>query len=298
MWLIGGAVAAVALLAAAFYARYARKARHTGNPAEPNWSVPTIDRHAELKSFFHDWDPRIKIAVMMIYCFLVVSIENIGLCLAALLISVCVMWASRLPWRQTLTRLKAMSGFLLMFLIVLPLSVPQRPGDTLVVFGGLEQAAVNLSGLLVAVRVVAKACAVAMLMDPLFATATLSVTLNSLSAIGVPSVICQMVLLAHRYIFVFLHEIKRMYKGMLVRGFQGKTSVETMKIIGNFLGMLFVRSFDRTQRVYEAMLCRGYDGAFPTYHNFEARPVDWLKGAFFLAIGIGLLAVDIFVMRA
>ena len=77
-----------------------------------------------------------------------------------------------------------------------------------------------------------------------------------------------MLLLSHRYIFVFLHEMTRMYRGMRVRGFVPGTDIATMNAMGNFLGMLFVRSFERTQRVYDAMLCRGYDGCFPFLYLF------------------------------
>ena len=101
-----------------------------------------------------------------------------------------------------------------------------------------------------------------------------------------------MVLLTHRYIFVFLHEMKRMYRSMRVRGFHPSTSLETMRSMGNFFGMLFVRSFDRTQRVYDAMLSRGYNGRFPTFNHFETTPKDWAKGSFWIVLGLLLLLLD------
>ena len=61
-----------------------------------------------------------------------------------------------------------------------------------------------------------------------------------------------------------------MYRGMKVRGFRKRTDLETMRSLGNLLGMLIVRSFDRTQRVYDGMLSRGYSGVFPTYIKFES----------------------------
>ncbi len=292
-WLVGGVGGLIGAVVLSRLRRRARRRDLGGNPAEPNWSVPAIDRHSGRRSFFHDWDPRLKIASLLLYCFLIVTLRRLELCAAAVGLSIAAMAGSRLPWTDTIRRLKAMSGFLLMFVIVLPLSVPDRAGDTLVVFGHWRQLSLNMSGLVIALRVVLKACAVAMLMDPLFASAPLSVTLGGLARIGVPRVVTEMVLLSHRYIFVFLHEIKRMYRGMLVRGFRPRTSLDTMRVFGNFLGMLFVRSFDRTQRVYEAMLSRGYDGRFPSYHVYEAKSADWWKAGLWLGAGLGLVALDL-----
>jgi cobalt/nickel transport system permease protein len=79
---------------------------------------------------------------------------------------------------------------------------------------------------------------------------------------------------------------------MGARGFRKQTDIETLRTIGNFLGMLLVRSFERTQRVYDAMLARGYDGTLPGVVGFHARRSDWLKGAFWLAAGLAVLAAD------
>jgi len=129
-------------------------------------------------------------------------------------------------------------------------------------------------------------------MGPLFATKPLPVTLQALARLGIHSTICQMLLLCHRYVFVFLDEIKRMFRAMRVRGFRPATNVATMASFGNFLGMLFVRSFDRTQRVHEAMLSRGYTGVFPSYVQFNMSGTDLAKGLLWICIGILLLFVD------
>jgi len=264
--------------------------RHHGG--EPDWSVPAVDDHANLHSFFHDWDPRLKISSLFVYCFLVVSIHSVFWSIWPLILSILAIMASHLPWSGPLRRLKAMAGFLAMFMIVMPLTVPDRPGETLIIIGNLTGFPFHVNGFLLALKIVLKAFAIAMMMEPIFATAPLSVTLNALSRLGIPQSICQMVLLSHRYIFVFLHEMKRMYRGMRVRGFRQRSNFDTMRTIGNFMGMLFVRSFDRTQRVYDAMLSRGYEGVFPSYVNFRATWKDWAKGVLWIMLGLVLLGLD------
>jgi cobalt/nickel transport system permease protein len=50
-------------------------------------------------------------------------------------------------------------------------------------------------------------------------------------------------------------------------------------------GNLFVRSIERSDRIYHAMLARGYDGEVRTTHLPGLRQADWL----ILASGLGIL---------
>ncbi|HHK60778.1 MAG TPA: cobalt ECF transporter T component CbiQ, partial [Desulfobacterales bacterium] len=272
--------------------RLRRRQNGQADAQEPDWSAPVLDEAADRDSPFHRWDARLKIASLFIYCFLVVSLQTLIWAAAALAISIAAVVASRIPWTRPLRRLAAMSGFLTMFLIVVPLTAPAVPGETLIVLDPFSSLILHGEGLRLATLVVLKACAIALLMEPLLATAPLAVTLQALAALRLPNAICQMILLAHRYIHVLGHEARRMHRSMRLRGFAPRTDLATLRAYGNFLGMLFVRSFDRTQRVFEAMQSRGYRGAFPTWTTFAATPADWAKGAFWIIMGFILLTMD------
>lgn len=286
--LIGGALLALAAR------RSAARSRRAGRQ---DWSVPVIDTTAEGDSLFHRWDIRLKLVALLSFAFLVVATHSLQAGLVALSICLAALLTARVPLHRALRRLLAMAGFLGMFVIIMPLTVPLRPGDTLLVFQGVEFLSFNLRGLLLALAICAKACAVALLMEPMLATASLPATLEALARLGVPAKVGQMILLAHRYIFVFLGEAKRMATGMNVRGFRKRTNVETLKVTGNYLGMLFVRSFERTHRVYDAMQARGYEGEFPHLRRFQARPADWLLAGFWVLAGVALLVADRLWMR-
>jgi len=269
-----------------------KRGQRSVSGGEPNWAVPTLDAFAHRRSFFHQWDPRFKIVSLLFCCFLVVSLRSLLWSSAALGCGVLAALACRIPLHRAGKRLLAMAGFLSMFLLILPLTAPLRSGETLVYLPGLPGLPLHGDGFFLALTIVVKACAVALLMEPLFATAPLGVTLAAFSRLGMPPAIGQMVLLAHRYIFVFLQEMTRMYRGMRVRGFIPATDIATMNAMGNFLGMLFVRSFERTQRVYDAMLCRGYTGSFPSFTCFTATGKDWAKAVFSGMLGLILLLFD------
>ena len=269
-----------------------KRGQRSASGGEPNWAVPTLDAFAHRRSFFHQWDPRFKIVSLLFFCFFVVALRSLLWSSVALGCGVLAALACRIPLHRAGKRLLAMAGFLSMFLLILPLTAPLRPGEILVYLPGLPGLPLHGDGFFLALTIAVKACAVALIMEPLFATAPLGVTLAALSRLGIPPPIGQMVLLAHRYIFVFLQEMTRMYRGMRVRGFTPASDIATMNAMGNFLGMLFVRSFERTQRVYDAMLCRGYAGSFPSFTCFNATGKDWAKAVFSGMLGVVLLLFD------
>ncbi|MEM5785956.1 MAG: cobalt ECF transporter T component CbiQ [Syntrophobacteraceae bacterium] len=261
---------------------------------ERNWGIPAIDSRAHLSSPFHNWDPRIKIVSLLVFIFCVASITRLYVGLLALLFAIAAAGVARVSLRRTLGRLGAMSVFLGMLLLVMPLTVPVRDGDTLYIFTHLEFVHFNARGLLLALTISLKALSIALLTEPLLASSKFSVTIQALASLKVPRMACQMILLAHRYIFVFQNESNRMRTGMKTRGFRARTDVETLRTIGNFLGMLLVRSFTRTQRVYDAMLARGYTGKLPCDVQFKAGGKDWAKAAFWILAGVCLLMIDTF----
>jgi len=259
---------------------------------EPDWSLPQLDGATGGDSPVHRWEVRCKLVGLLGFAFLVVAVQGLLPAAGACVIALLLICSARLPLDRPLARLLAMSGFLGMFLVVMPFSAPPLDGDTLIRFGTLSGLPWNLRGLHTAVIICLKACAVALLMDPLLATAPLPVTLQALRRLGVPGAIGQMLLLAHRYSYVFRHEAWRMATGMRLRGFQPGSNRRALAALGNFLGMLFVRSFERTERVYDAMQARGYRDRFPEPEPQNARTRDVLLAGLFLLLGIGLLVVD------
>ncbi|PIE69070.1 MAG: cobalt ECF transporter T component CbiQ [Deltaproteobacteria bacterium] len=260
--------------------------------APPGWLIPNIDDHAQKSSFFHTWDPRFKIATLLAFCFLVVTLNHPATCILALFTALLAVYYCGTPWQRVRRRLTPMAGFLSMFLVVLPFTAADRPNETLLLFSPLQEIFFHTAGLLLAILIILKACTVALLMEPMLGTAPLNVTLQALTRMGLPKTISQMILLCHRYLFVFLQEALRMQRSMRVRGFTARTNLATLRSMGNFFGMLFIRSFDRTQRVFDAMLCRGYQGTFPVHSRFTPDSADLKKTWLWVALGLSLVLLD------
>jgi cobalt/nickel transport system permease protein len=269
--------------------RFVRRRSAPGE--ERDWSVPPLAAVAGT-SPLHRWDVRCKLVTILVYSFMVVSLGRLTSALAAVAVSLLVLVIARASLAKVLMRLLAISGFVGMFFVVMPLTAPVHSGDTVVIFGGLEWLGFNLRGLQLAATIGAKAVAITLLMEPLLSTAPLPVTLHGLSRLGAPEIIGQMVLLSYRYLHVFRHEALRMSSGMQVRGFRKRTDLQTLRAVANFLGMLFVRSFERTERVFDAMRARGYRGRFPEPETTSMAAKDLVLAAVWLVAGAALVACD------
>ena len=254
-------------------------------------SHPSLKTTAPLWAFSR-WEVRCKIVAILAYSFMIASLQHLMPALAAIGISLAALVAARVSYARVLARVLAISGFVAIFLLIMPVTAPVHHGDTIVRFTGLSGFGFNLRGFLLAAVIAAKAVAITLLMEPLFATAPLPVTLQGLSRLGAPPVVGQMVLLSSRYLHVFRHEAQRMTIGMQVRGFRKRTDIKTLRAIANFLGMLFVRSYERTERIFDAMQARGYQGRLPEPQTQNVRAGDIALAAFWLALGAALVVYD------
>lgn len=268
-----------------------RMRHHSMADGDPDWSVPPLLSISK-GSLFHHWDVRVKIGSLLLHAFIVGSLRQLMPALVAVGISVAALLASRCDMHRAGMRLLAVTGFLGFLLLVMPLTVPVHSGDTLIAVSGWNWLSFNLRGFWLAAVIAAKGVAIALLMEPLLTTAPLPVTLHGLSKLGVPDILGQMVLLSYRYIHVFRHEARRMASGMRVRGFRKRTDMATLGAVANFLGMLLVRSFERTERVFDAMRARGYRGRFPEPEPLRLRKTDLMMGLGWLTLGIALVVYD------
>lgn len=94
----------------------------------------------------------------------------------------------------------------------------------------------------------------------LAATTKAAQAFASLRKLGLPKIFITVVMLCLRYLSLLLDEAGRMTRAYHLRAKRAKGIC--MQDMGSFLGQLLLRSFDRAQRVYQAMKLRGFDGSF------------------------------------
>ena len=82
----------------------------------------------------------------------------------------------------------------------------------------------------------------------------------ALEKLGLPQVFAVQLLFLHRYIFVLAEEGTRMVRARELRSFGNRG--KELKVFGNIIGHLLLRTWERAQRIHTAMLCRGFRGEF------------------------------------
>jgi cobalt/nickel transport system permease protein len=87
-------------------------------------------------------------------------------------------------------------------------------------------------------------------------TTSISELLGALRRAHVPEVLCTTISLLHRYLFVMADESKRMRRARAGRTLRS-SRLALWRALGSSIGLLFVRSVSRAERVHAAMRARG-----------------------------------------
>ncbi|HZK49196.1 MAG TPA: cobalt ECF transporter T component CbiQ [Thermoleophilia bacterium] len=132
-------------------------------------------------------------------------------------------------------------------------------GRTFHVLGGVE---VTEAGLMLLSNVLLKAALGALSAIVLGLTTSFGELIVGLDGLRVPRIFTLIVSFMYRYSFVFTEESRRMHRAMESRNYRGRWLWDA-KVIGHMVSALFLRSYHRGERVYVAMISRGYDGTMP-----------------------------------
>jgi len=81
-----------------------------------------------------------------------------------------------------------------------------------------------------------------------------------------------------RYLDVATAEMARMRTARAARGFRAR-GLRAWPVVARTGGALFIRSYERGERVHLAMLSRGYTGTLPTYARRATTRADWLAAS-------------------
>jgi cobalt/nickel transport system permease protein len=115
----------------------------------------------------------------------------------------------------------------------------------------------------------------------LVATTRFPDMIHAFEHLHVPAILTTIVSFLYRYLFVLTDEVMRLLRARQSRSAtvaghrSGRNVVWRAKVTGNMAGQLFLRSYERSDRIYNAMLARGYTGQMRTLHPHVMKPSDW-----------------------
>lgn len=217
-----------------------------------------VHHYNRLSSPLHNLDARIKIIATLAYILVTVSTPPHHL-LAFTIFAGLLLWsiaASAVPLRFILKR----SLIVLPFAVLVAIGLPFMHNGATIDFAGVT---LSITGLWLFLGASIKAFLSVASLTLLISTTPFNHLMSNLHALGFPALFIDMLGLTYRYIFVLTEEAGRLRLAAVARGFAPKYLPQSI-IIGRLIGSLFVRSYERAERVYNAMTLRGFTGHMAT----------------------------------
>jgi cobalt/nickel transport system permease protein len=197
---------------------------------------------------------------------------------AALLAGAVVV--ARLPLATVVRRMAVEAPF-----VVFALLLPFVATGPRIEFAGLS---LSESGILGAWNVLAKGTLGVVAAILLAATTSPRDLLTGLERLRLPAALVAILAFMVRYLSVVSDDLHRMRIARESRGYSGGRAGH-LKAVAAGAGALFVRSYERGERVHLAMLARGYTGSMPAL-SYRGAGRDWLIGLTIPAVAL-LIAV-------
>jgi cobalt/nickel transport system permease protein len=232
-----------------------------------------IEEFALGESIVHRMDPRVKILTTLVFSVVVALNHSTWAAAAALIFSLALILMARISLKRVLWRLAIVNGFILFLWLFLPFS---SSGDVILSIGPVD---VYREGVGKALLITLKSNAIVLCVIGFLGTAPILNLVHALSHMGVPDKLVHLFFFCFRYIHVIHEEYHRLANAMKIRGFKPRTNVHTYRTFAYLVGMLLVRSFDRSARILDAMKCRGFKGKFYILGHYEMERRDYLVGA-------------------
>jgi cobalt/nickel transport system permease protein len=248
-----------------------------------------LDRAVAGNSPLHRADPRLKI-VATIATILTISLLPVGAFAALATLWVALIVASAVaglgPWRLSRGAVIAAP-----FLLAAVPIVFTAGGEPIARIGPLE---VSAEGLVIFATVATKSWLSVQAALLLAYTTPFHDLIDALRDLRVPRILVAIIGFMYRYLAVIGEEASRM---MRARSARSADAVEgghrpglgwRARVTGQMVGSLFLRSYERSERIYVAMQARGFDGTFRHLGGRAISARSWLTLAVLLAALVGV----------
>ncbi|HON58105.1 MAG TPA: cobalt ECF transporter T component CbiQ [Smithella sp.] len=243
------------------------------------YNIGFLDQLSYKDTVVHRLDPRVKLVVTLLFLVTVISFskyEVFGL-LPFFLYPMLLMTLGEIPFGLIFKKVLFVSPFAVFIGIFNPL----LDSAQVAIFKDFSVSAGWLSFVSILLKF-ALTVSTALL---LIATTSFPGVCHALRRLGLPAIFVSQLLFLYRYLFVLMEETMRIVRARNMRSFDGRG--EGVKIFVRLTGTLFLRAVERAERVYHAMLSRGFEGDMPTLKRFRMKSGDVV----FVVCSVALLFV-------
>lgn len=226
-------------------------------------------------SRIHRTDPRAKIFAAFYFSMVVAVSERFTTLLPAACLGVILLIAAGLPLKKVFDRLLKVNVLVLVLWFFLPFTYGDQPLFSIGPMVGTRE------GVHYAAIITIKSNTIILALLSLVATMSVFTLGRSLQFFRVPDKVVYLLFLTFRYTHVLFQEYNRLLSAIKIRGFRAGNNVHTYRTYAYLVGMLFIKSYDRAERVRAAMLCRGFKGKLYSLNEFRFQKWD---GVFLLVM--------------
>ena len=262
-----------------------------------------LDRYIPRHSLAHRADARLKI-VLAVAAVLGIALLPVGAFVAYATVWAVLIGASALA-RLGPFRLVRGSWVVLPFVLVAVPLLFTRPGEALITVDlGPIALTVTDAGLRDTLSIVAKSWLSVQVALLLAYTTPFADLVDALRALRLPAVIVSIISFMYRYLAVLTDEAARMSRARQSRSAQapagrsGGSFSWRARVTGSMVGSLFIRSYERSERIYAAMLARGFSGTVQSASlpRPDQRALAWFALAL-VAMALFVIAANLWALR-
>jgi len=246
--------------------------------------INTFDHFQNLESTIHRVDPRVKVVITILFILSNVLLPDgawftFGL---SWLFLILILTMARLSLKFVILR----SLIALPFAMAAVTAIFSIPGNPIYEFDhGSWHLIATDAGLIRFISIVIRSWISIQMAIILTATTHFPDLIHALRHLRIPNLLVSVVSFMYRYLFVLSDEVIRLLRAREARSAVGVGNAKgggsirwRAKVAGNMAGQLFLRSYERSERVYNAMLARGYHGTLLTLNPHEMKTSDWYFG--------------------
>ncbi len=253
-----------------------------------------LDEESTIESPIRSLNPKTKFISIIAVVLLVVSTpaDAFGVFLLFLVLALVLIMISRVPIAVFLKRALIAVPFVVVALAAVPF-VPEGPGAVSYSLG-IGSAAVTRTGVLLVSNVLCKSILSIVFLTLLISSTPFRDLVTGLSELNVPSFITDTLSFMYQYLFIIMDETQRVAFARDARLY-GNRWIWHAPVIGHMIGSIFVRSFERGERIFMAMKARGYDSEIVRKRTGALKAPDYIFGFIVISgacairlLGIGL----------
>jgi cobalt/nickel transport system permease protein len=243
-------------------------------------------KYVDLDSAVHKLDHRVKLVCILIFVVMVAVSQSFTRLAAYSTILLALLLVSKVPLGYFLRRTAIIAPFVGTIAILIIFVKSGAPIASLNL--GPLSLSITAEGLEFAGLLVFRAFIAVGAIMLLTCTTRFNDLLRAMRDLKAPKLLVAVLAQTYRYIFLLADELMRVRRARDSRAIGRHGRWRWLRTLGNMTGGILIRSYERAERVYSAMLARGYSGEVKVLGGKSLQPLHLSVG---IAFSIGVLVI-------